>query len=637
MPKYSEQLKATAKSFNADDNSIDILFYTGAEVDRYGFIDGDFQAYKLRFDMDTIKPDRFEKGVGLFMDHDTDMKNQIGHARPQSLKRTDDGYSATFDLEDVSEFPVEHEVRRTVEKIKTKQANEYSMGVGWDDQVTEKIDGQLYLTASKWEPYEISVVGADADNGTESLSHEEGKMPEKTEMQGQAAPDNAAELAAAKLEAVAIDRLRTASIQTLSEKFPGYEKLCNGFVADGTSFDDAREAILAKVEVKLAAKPEPEAAPAHKTSTVSTELGKEAAEKVREGVVEALAYKLGTKVVERPKDNEFLGYSMIEMAEELADARGEKYRRGQLKTAIMDRGNARLGMTPSDFPIIVGEAANVFLLAQGNVEEQEFQRVGTREDLPNMNAVKGVDTVFDVAVTDNIKPGGLYPRAKMSESGETYQLFKKGAFLYLTEEVLDAERVNAFGNGIMQGAAFFRRLESQAFWASLFGTTGVGQEMSDGENFFSAAHSNLSSGVTFAAGEVETLMALLAAQKKGKVTMNLPAFALVVPTALRFSAEKLIYGEFGPTAVANARLPRLRSLDIISDSAIDEITTTGYAVITDPRLITIASYGWKIGEEGVQLKMPTWEDKNDSWAYKFKDRFGSAPMTPAGAAYNPGA
>jgi hypothetical protein len=322
----------------------------------------------------------------------------------------------------------------------------------------------------------------------------------------------------------------------------------------------------------------------------------------------------------------------------LAAARNERFRnRGALKAAIMNPRSTGLALTPSDFPVIIGEAANIYLMGQGVVEAPAFEKIGTREDLPDMNAVKGVDTVFDVAVTKALAPGEKYPDATMSESSETYRLEKKGAFLRITEEVLDAERVGAIRNGINQGAFFFKRLESETFYAGLFGTEGLGPVMADGKKFFHDDHHNLASAKKFDAIYVAELITKLRKQKKGSMSLNLPAFGLVVPSTLEFEANLLVNGEFTSTTVATAKLPVIRGLNVIVDSAMNDITPTGYAVITDPRLITIASYGWKIGEEGVQLMAPVWDDETDTWRYKFKDRFGVAAMDWRGAAFNPGA
>ena len=634
MAKFNDtKLSATAKplSYDADKNTIDVLFYTGAFVERYRAGKSGWEKYYLGFDMDSIDASRFDKGVGLFLDHDTTVDSQIGHSVPGSLKRTPDGYVATFEPEDVSEFPPENNIRRAVEKLKAKQANEFSMGVDWDSQIEELREGTAYVTAKNWQPYEVSLVGVDADHGTTSLE-KEGKMPEVTPTQGQVAP-NEAEL---KREGARLERERAAGIELLGKKFR-QEELASKCVKDGTELEAAREQILTAAQAAIEnAKPEvPVASALPNSTTPSIQMGKDAVEKARTGIVEALAGQFSGK---KPENNEFNGLTIMEMAEELAAARGEKFRnRGALKAAIMNPRATQLALTPSDFPVIIGEAANIYLLGQGTVEAQAFEKIGTREDLPDMNAVKGVDTLFDVAVTKALAPGEKYPDAKMSESSETYQLEKKGAFLRITEEVLDAERVGAIRNGINQGAFFFRRLESQTFYAGLFGTDGLGPVMADGKKFFHADHNNLANAKKFDAQSVAELITKLRKQKKGTMPLNLPAFGLVVPAALEIEAGLLVRGDFTSTTAAAAKLPVIRGLEIIVDSALDDITSTGYAVITDPRLITIASYGWKIGEEGVQLMAPVWDDETDTWRYKFKDRFGVAAMDYRGAAFNPGA
>ena len=636
MAKFNDtKLASTAKplSYDAEKNTIDILFYTGAYVERYRYgKNGGYEKYLLGFDMDKVDASRFDKGVGLFLDHYTVIQNQIGHSVPGSLRRAPEGYVATFELEDVSEFPPENNIRRAVEKLKTQRVNEFSMGVDWDDQVEEIREGTSYVTATGWQPYEVSLVGVDADHGTTSLD-KEGKMPEVTQTPGQVAP-NEAEL---KREGAKLERERASAIELLGRTFK-QEVLAARHVKDGTDVVEAREAILLAAQQKIeSAEPAgtPSAALSNSTMAPAVQLGKDAVEKVRTGIVEALAFQFGAK---RPEGNEFTGLTMLEMAEELAAARGEKFRnRGALKAAIMNPRSTGLALTPSDFPVIIGEAANVYLLGQGVVESQAFERIGTREDLPDMNAVKGVDTVFDVAVTKALAPGEKYPDAKMSESSETYQLEKKGAFLRVTEEVLDAERVGAIRNGINQGVFFFRRLESQTFYGALFGTDGLGPVMSDGKKFFHSDHNNLASAKKLDAVYIAELITKLRKQKKGAMPLNLPAFGLVVPAALEIDAGLIVKGDFTSTTSAAAKLPVIRGLEIIVDSALDDLTSTGYAVITDPRLITIASFGWKIGEEGVQLMSPVWDDETDTWRYKFKDRFGAAAMDYRGATFNPGA
>lgn len=656
-------LQLVPESSNVEDNTVEILFYTGAEVVRYGYLDGEYQRYYLKFDMDSIDDTRINAGgIGLFLDnswgeHSPNTRGQIGIALAGTRRHIEGrGHAVKFKLEDVSDFPPENDIRRAVTKIHKGELNNFSMGVGWTREIRDVIDEVVHVTGFNWQPCELTAVSYDADPGTTALNSQEGKMPGTTktvtELDGQQVPgeagsapenaaDNTAELSAAKKAGSAQEKARVQELTLLCTKFKCEDRLAE-FVAQDVTVLAAKDEILAVLEQRqnLSGRP----AGALPKSNTGITPGEDESDKQREAMEEALAFRMAPRLMGAPKDNPYVGKSMLSMAA-IRASRGRgtpMLDTDEIVSSVMRGRDEFTGATPSDFPLIAGGAVKRYMLKSTNQYAQKFQQFANQRDFDDFRVETGVTVQYDsdTDLDKPILPGQAYPEVSLIEGGETRKPVKKGEFLFLTEELLRNNNINGFAGQATKAMNRYRRKESLATFTCLFdaaGASSAGQKMRDGKRAFIADHANFLTGEAFGQTPIEKMLKLLAQQKDGGVEMGLEGKILVVPTALQFTAEHLLNGQWTPTGPDGSKILSVQGLTLISDPLIDRFTTKGFMVMADPALIDTVVYGWLTGTNGPQVFAPTWKDENDSWAYKLRDIFAVACMEPKGAVFCPGA
>lgn len=664
------ELSMVPGSYDADQNTIDILFYTGAEVPRWGWRGEELGYGKLylKFDLDAIDPTRIDSGkAGLFLDdsygeHSPNTRMQVGISVVGTLKRRTlaadgvEGYSVRFKLEDVAEFPPENDIRRAVTKLQKGELNNFSMGVGWDREERAVVNDVLHVTGFDWQPREITAVAVDADVGTTALNSQEGAMPGTTkqvaELENQpvtgeagGAPENAAvgneALSSAERAGSVKEKARVQELTSLCARFEATDLLAD-FVANDVTVAAAKDAILDRLDQKSKASGRP--ASALNASNVGIHSGTDEADKQREAMEEALAFRMAPNLMDAPKGNPYVGKSMLSMAG-LRGSRGRStpmIDADEIVASVMHGRDEFTGAVPNDFPLIAGGSLKRYMLKSTSQYAQKFQSFANQRDVDDFRTETGVTLQYD-SETDldkPIGPGGLYPEVSLVEGGELRKPVKKGEFLLLTEELLRNNNINGFASQATQAMNRYRRKESLATITCMFeaaGASGAGQKMRDGKRAFHADHNNFLTGETFGTSPIEKMLVKLAAQKDGGVEMGLEGFALIVPTALKFTAERLLNGEWTPTSAEGAKLMSVQNLVLISDPLIDRFTTKGFAVIANPALIDTVIYGWLTGTNGPQIFPPSWKDDRDAWAYKIRDIFAVAMMEPKGAVFCPGA
>lgn len=149
------------KSFNASDNTVAVVFTTGATVRRHSPRDGAFDE-ELVVDGGSVRLGRLNAGAAVLdTHHDADLRNIIGSVVPGSA-RIDAGIGvATVQLSR------RDELRGLVQDIRDGVIRNVS--VGYRYHKVERIPGRdgsvPVMRVSDWEPLEISFVPVPADPG----------------------------------------------------------------------------------------------------------------------------------------------------------------------------------------------------------------------------------------------------------------------------------------------------------------------------------------------------------------------------------------------------------------------------------------------------------------------------------------
>ncbi|MBM3552499.1 MAG: hypothetical protein FJX45_12210 [Alphaproteobacteria bacterium] len=170
LPMQLREAELQPTSFNDADNTIDVIFTTGATVRRRSWVDGPYDE-ELVVSSNSVRLERLNAGGPFLNAHGQwSLEDVIGSCVPGSARIEGGKGLAKIKL---SPAPSDAD---TVLKIKTGIIRNIS--VGYISHVIEKQerDGSPPLwRITDWEPFEISAVPAPADAGCQIRSDQEGK------------------------------------------------------------------------------------------------------------------------------------------------------------------------------------------------------------------------------------------------------------------------------------------------------------------------------------------------------------------------------------------------------------------------------------------------------------------------------
>ncbi|HMJ88150.1 MAG TPA: HK97 family phage prohead protease [Vicinamibacterales bacterium] len=155
-------LRADVASVNDEARTVDLIFSTGAAVDRMDWWTGKRYIEKLSLDSKAIRIDRLNAGGPLLDSHAAfSVEDQLGAVVPGSVRLTKTEARAT----------VKFSRRERVEPIwqDVREGLIRSVSVGYRVFKFEEDAGKdnkiPIRTATDWEPYEVSMVSMPADAG----------------------------------------------------------------------------------------------------------------------------------------------------------------------------------------------------------------------------------------------------------------------------------------------------------------------------------------------------------------------------------------------------------------------------------------------------------------------------------------
>lgn len=155
-------LRAAVQSFNPEARTADLVFSTGAGVERYDWLSGKRYLEKLEISKAAIDATRLNAGAPLLDSHSSwSVSDQLGAVVPESF-RIDKGQALVT---------VKFSARDTVAPILRDVADGIisSVSVGYRvstyEETTAKENELPVRTAKRWMPYEVSLVSMPADVG----------------------------------------------------------------------------------------------------------------------------------------------------------------------------------------------------------------------------------------------------------------------------------------------------------------------------------------------------------------------------------------------------------------------------------------------------------------------------------------
>jgi HK97 family phage prohead protease len=574
-PMMIRAAETRPSSYQEADNSIEVVWSTGAAVTRFDWWDGEYYDEVLSMDEGAVRLGRMNAGAPALNTHDMyDLDAVIGSVVPGSA-RIEDGIgicrislSTTPDVADI------------VQKIKDGHIRNVSVGYQvYTYEISEPGEGKrTVMTATDWEPWEVSFVPVPADpdaqvrarsaaqgGGNPCIIRGAAASKEKTTM-----PDRSIEPAPAAAPDVSTQRQADPAPAPSPTPAPAPEPeqrtgkpvtaktiraMCARSADLGDEFalqliEENEESPMS--EADLHRKVNERLFEKRKQPSIDARAGVTGTETqgYRQAVEDAVTLRANpdaniediaggpTKDQRLANAREFRGMTLMELA------RDNLQRTGMSASGLgrMELAGAALGMrygamTTSDFAVALAAASNKRVRAAFAAAPQTFRpivSVGTLPDFKPTNIVGLGDAPALLHVPEN----GEFKRGALTDTGLFYQLQTYGRIIAITRQAIVNDDMKLFGRIPTMFGRKAADLESDLVWGILTSNP----DMGDGNALFSAAHGNLA-----AAGTAITVASLGAGRQamreqtsdEGGYINIAPAFLIVGP-AKEVEAQQML-------------------------------------------------------------------------------------------------
>lgn len=633
MPMQARAAPIT--TVNADARTVDMVWTTGAGVQRYDWYNDRYYVEELSLDPKHVRMGRLQSGKAPLLNTHArwDLSSVFGVVRSAALE----GAQGVATVEFSKREDVEPYYQDVVDGIISNVSVGYT--VFEYDRIPPLGESKTWIyRAIDWEPSEISLcpIGADADCGTRSddpaqpntkpgpdvrmapckfntrstpavqppaaagnQTRKDLTMPgEQINPAAPVAP-NQAQLDAARAEGATNEAARQTGIReavTLGGLDEAYAVQLIG--QRNMTAADAGMAVLREKAKRDVATPTRAAANIY---TVSDET-----EQRRAAMGDAIVLRANPKpafskdAARMGAARQYRGLNLIDMARESIEAAGGNARglsRREIAVVAMnlDRDmQGRAGMqSGSDFPQILAGTVNRTLRTAYSMQPRTFTDWARESTAPDFREVARTQ-LSESAAFKPIGPGGEYKMITFGESAEKYSLGKYGGIVAITWESIINDDLGAFDRIPLALAAEAAALEGDIVYGIL---NGAGL-MSDGVVLFDAMHTNLA-GAASAITDI-TLGAGRAAMRKqvglkGRVLNLTPSFLIAGPDN-ESAANKYTSSQFVAAKAVDINPAYNTSLEVVIDPRIQGMQ---WHLSAAPGLVDTIEYAYLEGENGL--------------------------------------
>ena len=641
MPPLSRAAELVPATFNEADNTIDVVWTTGAMGRRYDWYNDTPYDEELVVTPEAVDMSRFDAGVVQVIDnHDIHggVRAILGIATRGSIQNGEG--KATLRLSSRPELAgivsdIKAGIIRSISF--TYRVAKYEIIRAIDR--TDGINVPLYR-AVLWEPYEISFVTVPFDAGASSRSapadgypcefftrapalsvspNQEDNMTTVTQPGAQnPAPTDAARSAAAPVPAPApapaaaapaVDDAAARAAQEAATRAADITDLCTrhnvsnlaaGLIRSGNSIDQARSSVLEELARRDAA------GGGHQNVRIQL-VGSEHETRMA-GMEEAITHRVhaGTKLTDNGR--QYRGMSILEIGREFLESRGVQTRgmdRMRLATEML---NFRSGMHgTSDFGALFANVANKRM--RDGYEESAGTYTQWARRAPNAPDFKAMSLVQMSGAPELLQTNehGEFKYGTMQDGGDSYKLVTFGRMVSLSRQAIINDDLRVFDRMITAFGASSSRLENRLVYAQLAGNPMMG----DGKELFHDDHANIGKGT----GSVLALASLKAGRtamrkQKGlaKEELNLAPNFLIVPASLEQDAYQLTSSNYTPAKQADVnefRAGGRTAVEPIVEPILDGIDEAAWFLASSNSQIDTVEYCYLDGAEGPVIESQT--------------------------------
>jgi hypothetical protein len=636
MPPLS--LRADIRSFDVEARTVDVVFSTGAAVERYDWSTGKRYLEKLAITPQAIRLQRLNAGAPLLDSHSSwSVADQLGAVVRDSASVTNGKASATL------RFSSRDEVAGIVRDVQDGIISSVSVGyrVYKFEEEVGKGNALPVRTATDWEPFEISLVSMPADVGAKmrkdasvetnsceitSRTQEQRSMePNETRTDGlsdtivedpnagqrmtlgdtdpatgtrntpatgAADPATGPDVAT---QARAAERARNLAILTACRAARMPSSMYDELVASNLTTEQCQARIFEEMGRRI----DPNPAPAPGARRI--EMGDDPFVHKRAGIENAILNRVASQHFKLEDiGREYRGMTMMDIAKAYLQARGIRIT-GMGK---MEIAGAALGLTQqrsgggmhttSDFPLLLADVAAKTLRAEYEAAPQTFRPITRTVSLTDFKPANRV-AIGDAPALLPILENGEYHRGTITEGREQLQLATYGRVFAITRKALINDDTDAFARVPQKFGRAARNLESDLVWYQIISNPTMGDSVA----LFHATHANLSGAGLISIetiGAAETAMMKQTGLDGSTLIMAVPRYLIVPPSQ---KVRALQYVTLIQAQQASNVNPFAGRIEVIAEPRLEVGITIGEA----PNKVTVSgsAFHWYMASDPAQV------------------------------------
>lgn len=363
-------------------------------------------------------------------------------------------------------------------------------------------------------------------------------------------------------------------------------------------------------------------------SASHVEMGADETDKFRAGVSQAIMARAG--LAQMDGANPYRGLNLREIARTCAQRAGHNTGGMDVRQVV-----ATAFTSTSDFPNVLANTAQAALL-KGYEESTEtfpqFTSVGTLTDFKETTKA-GLGLFSDL---DEVPEGGEYKYGTFGDHGAKIKLATYGKLFAITRQAIINDDMGAFTDVPRKMGRAAKRTIGNLVFAVLTENA----NMADGNKLFSAAHNNLLTGSDITTDSVEAMAAAMAKQKMDGHPINVPLAKLIVPVALRGTANAVRQSQYavGGSGAKNQTVANTvrDTFEVIADARLDASSAKGWYGVADANLYDVIEVSYLDGQQAPYLEQKDGWDV-DGTEFKVRIDAGVHAFDYRGLASNPGA
>jgi len=601
--------RADVGHVNADTRTVDLVFSTGAAVDRTDYWTGKRYREVLSMDPKAVRLDRLNAGAPLLDSHSSYSLDSVMGAVVDGSASVSKG---------AGRASVRFSKRAAVDPVFQDVTDGIirSVSVGYRVHKFEEsqgADGVLVRTALDWEPYEVSLVAMPADVGARVRSGDKGtdvnlcvivtrEVSEDTSMatETKAAPTTeppatpatrAAEPAAPAAPAVDVaavraeERARALTIRT-SAKVVGLvdEAFVDGLIGSDKSLDACRAEIINELEARQRKTPNTD----HR-HTAGIVAGEDERDKFGRGVGAWLLHKAGLapqfarlaeqgKVDKLEDPGEYRGLSLMDLARlclDRANVRTRGLDKMQVAALAFTTRDGGIMQSTSDFAVLLENVMHKVLQMAYGITPDTWRRFCAQSTVPDFRASSRY-RMGSLSVLDSLTENGEFKNKPINDVEKaTITATTKGNIIGITRAMIVNDDMAAFTRLLsMLGRAAALSIEADVY--NLIGlNSGLGPTQSDSQPLFHANRSNVSTGAALSAAAIDADRVVMAQQKEpnGNDYTNLKPSILLVPIGLGGVARVINISQYDPDNISGASSKATMKPNVVAGLFADVVDT----------------------------------------------------------------